>query len=165
MVGAAGTAWAGSPVPRPRPADFAPGQPPAAHGLIARAKLGGKTGYVVADVATGQVLEAYNPMLPLPPDSTAKAVTALYGLHNLGESFRFQTRVLVTGPIHDGRLEGDLILVGGGDPVLDTDDLGDLVADLRVAGLREVRGRFLFDAGALPQVPEIDPDQPDHVGY
>ncbi|MCV2881765.1 D-alanyl-D-alanine carboxypeptidase/D-alanyl-D-alanine-endopeptidase [Actibacterium sp. XHP0104] len=165
MAGAAGSAWAGSPLPRPRPTDFTPGQPPAAQGLIARAKLGGKTGYVVADAATGQVLEAHNPMLPLPPASTAKAITAFYALENLGAGYRFQTRVLVTGPIQGGRLEGDLILLGGGDPVLDSDDLGDLVADLRAAGLREVRGRFLFDAAALPQVQAIDPDQPDHVGY
>ncbi|MGC9419955.1 MAG: D-alanyl-D-alanine carboxypeptidase, partial [Rhodovulum sp.] len=28
-----------------------------------------------------------------------------------------------------------------------------------------VRGRFLYDAGALPRLPAIDPGQPAHVGY
>ncbi len=56
-------------------------------------------------------------------------------------------------------------LVGGGDPLLDTDALGDMIAEARAAGLRSVSGRFLTAAGALPALDEIAPDQPVEAGY
>ncbi|MBN2907861.1 MAG: D-alanyl-D-alanine carboxypeptidase/D-alanyl-D-alanine-endopeptidase [Rhodobacteraceae bacterium] len=149
--------------PAPRPEDrFRAAE---ADQLIARAGLGGKLGYVVADARTGQALEVHNPLLGLPPASVAKAVTAVYALETLGAGHRFVTRVIATGPLRNGRLEGDLVLVGGGDPTLDTDMLGELAGQLKAAGLHEVTGRFLYHAGALPDLPAIDPDQPDHVGY
>ncbi|SIO54333.1 D-alanyl-D-alanine carboxypeptidase / D-alanyl-D-alanine-endopeptidase (penicillin-binding protein 4) [Rhodovulum sp. ES.010] len=133
--------------------------------LVARAGLSGKIGYAVADAATGEVLEVRNPLLGLPPASVTKAVTALYALETLGPEHRFVTRLLATGPVRDGRLDGDLVLTGSGDPVLDTDMLGALVDRLAEAGVREVTGRFLYHAGALPRLAAIDPRQPPHVGY
>ena len=133
--------------------------------VVSAAKLGGATGYIVADVATGRVLEQENAEAQLPPASVAKAITALYALDRLGPAHRFRTEVRVTGPIVDGRLDGDLVLAGGGDPTLDSDKLGDLVADLARVGVREVRGRFLAHAGALPSFERITEDQPVQVGY
>lgn len=133
--------------------------------LIAAAKLAGTLGVVVADAATGAVLEAHEPDLPQPPASVAKTITALYALDRLGPQHRFATRVIVTGPVVNGRLEGDLVLAGGGDPELDTDMLGDLAAELAARGLREITGRYLVWGGALPQIGRIDGEQPDFVGY
>jgi D-alanyl-D-alanine carboxypeptidase/D-alanyl-D-alanine-endopeptidase (penicillin-binding protein 4) len=133
--------------------------------LIAAAKLGGEVAFVVADAATGTVLAARNPDLAMPPASVAKAVTALYGLDRLGADYRFMTRVLTTGPIEAGMVQGDLVLVGGGDPTLQTDQLGDLVALVAKAGVRGATGRFLYWEGALPQLKMISDDQPVHVGY
>jgi D-alanyl-D-alanine carboxypeptidase/D-alanyl-D-alanine-endopeptidase (penicillin-binding protein 4) len=101
----------------------------------------------------------------MPPASVAKAPTALYALDTLGPSHRFTTRLLATGPLVNGRLDGDLILAGSGDPTLDTDGLGRLAADLKAAGVVEVAGVFRIDDAALPALPWIDPDQPAHVGY
>ena len=136
-----------------------------AAGLVEAAKLGGVTGYIVAEVATGRVLEAGNADVPVPPASVAKAITALYALDRLGPSHRFGTRVMAVGQINGRRLVGDLVLVGGGDPTLDSDKLGDLVALLARTGLREVTGRFLAYSGALPTFERITGDQPVQVGY
>lgn len=157
-----------SPRPRPRkgpgatasaatPADFS--------ALVDKAKLGGAVSFVVADAATGAVLAARDPDLALPPASVAKAVTALYALDRLGPSYRFATRVLATGPLSGGMVQGDLILAGGGDPTLQTDQLGDLVARMAKAGVKGATGRFLYWEGALPTLTEIADDQPVHVGY
>ena len=127
--------------------------------------LAGRVGYVVADARTGAVLESLEPMRPVPPASTLKAMTALYALETLGAAHRFETRLVATGPVRAGRLEGDLVLVGGGDPSLDTDGLHDLAAQARAAGLAEVGGRLLVDSGVLPAIRRIDPRQPDQVAY
>ena len=151
------------PVPRPlsvrKLADKGP------ETLIDAARLHGDVGFAVADASTGALLEDHNGDLGLPPASVTKAVTALYALDVLGAEHRFQTRVMASGPIKEGVLEGDLILVGGADPTLDTDDLATLAAKLAAAGLRSVTGRFLVYGGALPFVRAIDPGQPVHVGY
>lgn len=136
-----------------------------AGGLIAAAKLGGSVSYVVADAATGTVLEAHDPDLSLPPASVMKALTSLYALERLGAGYRFATRVLATGPLLGGIVQGDIVLAGGGDPTLQTDQLGDLVARLAKAGVKGATGRFLYWEGALPVLKGIAADQPVHVGY
>nr|WP_311135576.1 D-alanyl-D-alanine carboxypeptidase/D-alanyl-D-alanine-endopeptidase [Yoonia vestfoldensis] len=146
------------PVARTAPRD-------ALEGIIARAGLAGQIGVVLGDPATGAVLESYNASASLPPASVTKAVTALYALETLGADHRFTTRVLAQGALRDGILDGNLILAGGGDPNLVTDDLARLVDALHAAGLREVTGAFLIWDGALPHLDQIDPTQPAHVGY
>ena len=133
--------------------------------LIAAAKLGGAVAYVLMDLHTGTVLEGREPDRTLPPASVAKAVTSLFALERLGAGYRFATRVLATGPVSGGVVQGDLVLAGGGDPTLQTDQLGDLVAQLARTGLKGVTGRFLFWDGALPRLAQIAADQPPHVGY
>ena len=133
--------------------------------LVQAARLGGQSGFAVIDGATGQVLDAYNGTTALPPASVAKTMTTLYGLERLGADYRFTTRVLATGPVSGGIVQGDLLLVGGGDPTLSTDDLGDLVARLAASGLRGVTGRFVVYADRLPQIERLDDEQPVYAGY
>lgn len=172
LAGAAAPVWAEAPLTSPRPqarpwseAGAAARDLPDAGPLIAAARLGGAVGYVVAEAASGRVLEARQGDLAQPPASVAKTITALYALERLGIGHRFATRLLATGPVVGGRIVGDLVLVGSGDPTLSTDALGDMAAALAQMGVRGVRGRYLVYAGALPQIAQIDPGQPDHVGY
>lgn len=133
--------------------------------LVAAAQLGGEVGYVVADAKSGLVLEALDGNRAMAPASTAKTITTLYALETLGSGYRFGTRLLGTGPVQGGVLQGDLILAGGGDPTLDTDGLADLAAQLVRAGVRGISGKFLTWGEALPYAPEIASDQPVQVGY
>ena len=168
LAGAAAPVWAEAPLTSIRPRRRGAAvivDVPGAQGLVEAAKLGGTLGYVVADLATGRVLEGMNPDLAQPPASVAKATTALFALEKLGVTHRFSTQVLVTGPVNGGQVQGDLVLVGSGDPTLSTDHLGDMAAKLAAAGVRGVSGRYLVYAGDLPAIPEIATDQPDYVGY
>lgn len=151
------------PVPRPVGKFGNPSQ--RADALIRAAGLGGTVSYAVIDVKTGALLESRFPAEPQPPASTAKAITALYALDRLGPDHQFSTQLRTTGPIENGLLNGDLILVGGGDPTLDSDALGGLAQTLKEAGLASITGRFLYCDTAFPRIERIDTDQPDHVSY
>jgi D-alanyl-D-alanine carboxypeptidase/D-alanyl-D-alanine-endopeptidase (penicillin-binding protein 4) len=160
----AGLALADAPVQSLRP-QLRGELPTGAERLIQSAGLRGEVAFAVADVETGAQLEEFGGDQGLPPASVAKALTALYALDVLGGDYRFETKLIANGPIENGVLQGDLILVGGGDPLLDTDDLAAMAANLREAGIAEVRGAFKVYDGALPYVFSIDPGQPDHLGY
>jgi D-alanyl-D-alanine carboxypeptidase/D-alanyl-D-alanine-endopeptidase (penicillin-binding protein 4) len=168
-VASVGTGWAAAPEtslrPLLRPDGFAVRAIPSGAELIERAALGGRVGYAVADAFTGTMLEVHNPLRGMPPASVAKAITCAYALDRLGPGYRFNTRLLADGTITDGQLDGDLWLVGSGDPLFDTDALAAMARNLREVGLRSVTGRLMIADGALPQVYEIDESQPDHVGY
>lgn len=112
---------------------------------------------LVVDHGDRPVLD-HNPDLPLAPASTLKLVTAAAALDRLGGDDTFQTTALGPDTVDDGLLGGDLWLVGGGDPVLSTDDylaaydeprvgtdLEALADALVAAGLREVTGGVLGD--------------------
>jgi serine-type D-Ala-D-Ala carboxypeptidase/endopeptidase (penicillin-binding protein 4) len=132
---------------------------------VSRLGLGDQSGVAVAEVRSGTVLDAHRPEAGLPPASVLKIMTALYALEALGADYRFRTCLRTTGPVNDRRLAGDLVLVGGGDPVLDTDALKHMAQLLAARGIGEVQGRFLVAQGALPFVELVDLSQPPHVGY
>ena len=68
---------------------------------------------------SGKVLLAENADKLFVPGSTTKLVTEGTALALLGHDYRFSTRVYRTGEIGaGGTLEGDLVLVAGGDPNL-----------------------------------------------
>lgn len=169
MSGLAGAAFANPPAvslrPRARSVDIRRQAAAGVDTLIKASGLSGAVAFAVADAKTGAVLEAFNGGMGLPPASVAKAVTALYALDTLGVNHRFTTSLVATGQVVDGVLKGDLVLLGGGDPTLDTDALASMAVQLKQAGLREVQGRFQVWGGALPYVKTIDASQPDHLGY
>ena len=138
---------------------------PDAQEIISEAKLTGRVSYALADAVTGAWLECENEQVGTPPASVTKAVTALYALDTLGPGHRFETIVAATGGIKNGEVQGDMLLIGGGDPTLDTDGLGDLATRLKEAGIHGVKGDFKVYEAALPVLRQIDPEQPEHVGY
>lgn len=56
------------------------------------------------------------------PASNQKVLTTHAALGILGTDFRFSTRVTATAAIADGVIDGDIYLIGDGDPFLYTDD-------------------------------------------
>ena len=165
----AGALWAAPPDASLRPVlrgeDFYKRAVRSPADIVQGEKLSGAVGYAVIDAKTGAWLECENEKMATPPASTAKAITALYALDALGPAHQFKTVLCATGGVVEGQVQGDLILIGGGDPTLNTDALAGMAAGLKEAGIVGVKGAFKVFEGALPSIARIDPEQPDHVGY
>ena len=79
------------------------------------------------------------------PASNQKILTSLASLARFGPTHRFVTRIWAPEPI-DGEGEvAELLIEGGGDPTLGSEDWWRLAADLRTGGLRGVRGDLRVD--------------------
>lgn len=104
----------------------------------------------------GEIVIDHNSHMSLASASGLKIVTTAAALLELGEDFRFETTLGYTGTVsRRGMLDGDLILTGGGDPVLGSDWLPEaiqmdslkklLVSSVKKAGIRSVRGNLIID--------------------
>ena len=75
-------------------------------------------GVYVADRASGEPLFDLDGANRFVPGSVTKLFPAAALLLRFGPEHRFETPVFRTGPVVDGELEGDLVLVASGDPML-----------------------------------------------
>jgi serine-type D-Ala-D-Ala carboxypeptidase/endopeptidase (penicillin-binding protein 4) len=120
------------------------------HGAFAPV-LSGATGWSLAVVsADGDALFDERAERAVAPASVLKLVVAATALDALGPAYRFHTMFAARGSIgDDGRLDGDLWLVGSGDPSLQSADLRNGIAVLTRSGLRRVDGHVMIDATAM----------------
>ena len=76
----------------------------------------GYWGMLVTDADTGEVLYALNAERYFMPASNVKLFTTTFALATLGPDFRIRTTIETTGVVdRNGRLSGDIVLVGRGD--------------------------------------------------
>ncbi|MBB4284329.1 D-alanyl-D-alanine carboxypeptidase/D-alanyl-D-alanine endopeptidase [Roseospira goensis] len=127
-----------------------------------------QVGYLVYDLDTGAYLGGHNATrAAFLPASVLKIPTTVAALAVLGPDHRFPTLVRFDGDRlgRDGLWTGTLALVGGGDPVLDSEALRALVGALKAAGLTRLEGRFVYDDSALVATPALEPSQPAEHAY
>ena len=99
----------------------------------------------VADVETGETVLDWRGDEPRNPASTIKLLTTLVALDILGPAYRWRTDVFAQGELQDGRLDGNLLIKGHGDPFLVTERVWQLLRDIRHAGIYEISGDLLID--------------------
>jgi D-alanyl-D-alanine carboxypeptidase/D-alanyl-D-alanine-endopeptidase (penicillin-binding protein 4) len=108
-------------------------------------------GIAVVSLDSGRTLYTHRSDQLLQPASTAKLFTAALSMSTLGAAYRIPTRVLASGELRHGRLNGPLILYGMGDPTLGTaisvDWADQLVSQLVARGVRSVHGDLIADDG------------------
>ncbi len=125
--------------------------------LAAMSIHSGSWGMMVVSLTHGDTLFSINADVPHLPASTQKVLTSVLALNTLGPQYRYHTDVLRTGTLTNGRLDGDLILRGDGDPSMSSRFIGgkpdaamdSLAARVVKAGVREVTGRVIGDASAF----------------
>ena len=123
-------------------------------GICAKEPLRTALTGVLAVRADGDTLAAVDFRRKLVPASNVKLLTTGLALHTLGEDFRFETRLGYSGTLTDGRLDGDLYIIGGGDPTTGSrsESAGSLSKTfeawakmLEAAGIRSIAGRVIGD--------------------
>lgn len=110
-------------------------------------------GVHVVRLSDGAVLASHQAERLFIPASNVKLLTTAAALRVLGPDYHFQTRLFATGPLADGRLRGDLVLKGFGDPELVSERLWLLVSALRQKGLKEVEGDLVIDESYFDDQP------------
>ncbi len=133
---------------------------------LARETPDGATWCVTVDI-DGRRLVSANDELGLIPASNMKVLTTYAALELLGAETRFRTTVAAPLPIVDGVLDGDLFLIGDGDPFLSTagfrqefadqpprafSSLEDLADRIVALGLTRIEGAVVGDGSAFDEL-------------
>jgi len=114
-------------------------------------------GILIVDPERGDTLYARNAGKLFMPASNMKILTSSAAFTRLGPDYRFTTTFAARGPVTDGTLAGDLVVVGRGDPTVSDHMLGDamiplrMIADSIVArGIHHITGRVAAGGNAFP---------------
>jgi D-alanyl-D-alanine carboxypeptidase/D-alanyl-D-alanine-endopeptidase (penicillin-binding protein 4) len=133
----------------------------------------GEWGLLIVDAATGDTLYTLNADKYFVPASNMKLLTTAFALAKLGQDYRFHTTLETRGTISpDGKLAGDLFLVGRGDPNLSNRRfpynlkeefdgppervLIELADALVAKGVKEIAGDIIGDDSYFPREPYPD---------
>lgn len=113
------------------------------------------TSLCVLDAQSGKVVFAKNENIGLATASTLKTITAATAFSILGKDFKYQTTLAYSGKIDsEGTLEGDIIIVGSGDPTLgswryeqtkENVVLNSWVNAIKAAGIKKITGSVIGD--------------------
>lgn len=99
----------------------------------------------VREANTNEVVLEVNDEQPRSPASVIKVLTTYVALDSLGPSYTWKTRAYGSGPLANGVLNGDLFVVGGGDPYMTSEHWWRFVQSLREQGLAKISGDFVID--------------------
>jgi len=128
----------------------------------------GEWGLLVVDAESGATLYEKNASDYFLPASNMKLLTTALALDTLGPEYRFRTTVETNGTLApDGKLSGDLILVGRGDPNLSNrkfpyetkeefdgppeKPLAELADSIAARGVKEITGDVIGDDSYFPR--------------
>lgn len=125
-------------------------------GVISRPQMkDANIGVLIVDAKTNEVLFSQNEDKFYRPASTNKLLTTSAALFTLGRDFKYETKLCANGAIKDGVLNGDLVIVGMGDPSFsprftkDKDDITGIFKqwadELAKKGVKRIKGDIIGD--------------------
>ncbi len=114
-------------------------------------------GVLIVDPVRGDTLYSRNAGKLFMPASNEKLITGAVALARLGPSYRWTTLLAARGRVKAGTLEGDLLVIGSGDPSMSDAMRGDVRASfdslaeaLKAVGVRRITGRLVHAGDAMP---------------
>ena len=123
-------------------------------------------GIHVLDLKSGENVYGLNEHQLMIPASTMKLITSATAIELLGEDYRFKTTVGFMGKIKNSKLNGDLVIISGGDPTLGSEYFNDLsfnphfmdiwAKKIKDFGIQHVDGDLILDGSVYAD--ELIPD-------
>jgi serine-type D-Ala-D-Ala carboxypeptidase/endopeptidase (penicillin-binding protein 4) len=114
-------------------------------------------GVLIVNPRTGDTLYSKNAGKLFMPASNMKIITSSAALTLLGPDFTYKTTFLTDGEKRDSRLDGNLLVIGRGDPTISdrmrgtaTTVMDDLADSVRAHGIRQVAGSLARVGNAFP---------------
>lgn len=115
------------------------------------------TAVLVFDLKNGKELASHNSTKPLIPASIMKSVTTATLLDKVGPKYIYLTPVYTTGNIVSDVLEGNIFIVGSGDPSINSshapessDFITEIVEALKGEGISKIKGKIIIDESDFP---------------
>ncbi|MDE3269699.1 MAG: D-alanyl-D-alanine carboxypeptidase/D-alanyl-D-alanine-endopeptidase [Pseudomonadota bacterium] len=99
----------------------------------------------VRRVIDSKALYQHNHNQLLNPASLTKLATTAAVLAKWGAAHKFTTKVYYTGARNGTRIEGDLLLVGSGDPFIVSETMWEFAAHIANAGINTINGKIRID--------------------
>lgn len=107
---------------------------------------------LVRNMKTGCTLYSHRHQYAVIPASTIKTITTATALEIFGADFRYETRIEHDGSIsQEGVLNGNIYIVGCGDPTLGSSKMGDKtfmqqwIEAIHNAGIKKINGSIIAD--------------------
>jgi D-alanyl-D-alanine carboxypeptidase/D-alanyl-D-alanine-endopeptidase (penicillin-binding protein 4) len=115
-------------------------------------------GILIVDPEKHDTLYAHNASKLFIPASNQKLVSSSVMLEQLGPEYRFRTTFAAHGPVANGTLNGDLAVIGRGDPTMSDRMMnGDAMTGMRgiadslfQRGIRRIAGNVVAAGDAMP---------------
>jgi D-alanyl-D-alanine carboxypeptidase/D-alanyl-D-alanine-endopeptidase (penicillin-binding protein 4) len=110
-------------------------------------------GVLIRSLKTGETIYARNEKKMFMPASNMKLFTSSSAMIALGPNYRYTTRLVTNGEVNNGILNGDLILVGSGDPTISgrfdsgkvTITFEQWADSLKAHGIQRIKGNIIGD--------------------
>ncbi|MCC2248380.1 MAG: D-alanyl-D-alanine carboxypeptidase/D-alanyl-D-alanine endopeptidase [Bacillota bacterium] len=106
---------------------------------------GGLIGVSIRQADTGKIIYEHMGNTRFRPASNMKLLTAATSLSVLGKDYQFSTELRTNGTIKQGRLNGNLYLVGKGDPTLLPETFDMFAAKLKAMDIDHISGDIIGD--------------------
>lgn len=125
-------------------------------------------------VRGADTLAQLNRRVKMVPASNTKLITTGLALNKLGPAWRFTTTIAHSGNISDGTLNGDLYILGGGDPTTGAQTACSIPtgktfaswkALLDAAGIKSINGRIIGDPRFFKRPSQGMSWQAEDLGY
>jgi D-alanyl-D-alanine carboxypeptidase/D-alanyl-D-alanine-endopeptidase (penicillin-binding protein 4) len=114
-------------------------------------------GLLIVNSRTHDTLYSRNAGKLFMPASNQKLLSSSVALHQLGPNYRFRTVVARRGELKDGVLNGDLVVIGNGDPSISDRMRGNAMAAMQgiadsiiARGIKRITGTLRPGGDALP---------------
>ena len=124
--------------------------------------LTNKVAIAVIDLDNDKKIYSYRANQPMLLASNMKVVTSYVALQKLGWDFNWQTKLAYSGTIEGSILQGNLYLIGGGDPFLNSKTINSMLQSFKAnTGVNQINGNIILDSSIFNNKPsnsELHPE-------